>query len=256
MGDHRQWINIDEVINSYIDRSEQSIHKYFKLWHICWDGMTQMGLDVFYQIKSVKLPVNANLTVSLPPDYLNYSKVGILNSKGELVPLTYNNKLTTYADLLPDRLEKTQDDSLWTWYNYNNLIFYNYWDGQVFTNLYGIPSGAPFVGNFKIDNRNGVILLDEQFSWDYIMLEYIASPQQGGEYYIPIQFKEALMWFIAWQDIAMLPNSRRGTLGDKEQRKRNYFNERRLAIARWKPVTQEDAYQQSLENTRLVVKAG
>lgn len=255
MGDHRQWIKLDEPINSYIDRSEQGIHKFFKLWHIAWDGMMQMGLDIFYQIKSVKLPINANLTVNLPPDYLNYTKVGILNSKGEVIPLTYNEKLTTYADLLPDRLEKTQDNSLWTWYNYNNLIFYNYWDGQVFTNLYGIPSGAPFVGNFKIDNRNGVILLDEQFCFDYIVLEYIASPQEGGEYYIPVQFKEALMWYIAWQDLAFLPNSRRGTLGDKEQRRRNYFNERRLAIARYKPTHLEEAFQWNLENTRLVVKS-
>lgn len=255
MGDHRQWIKIDEVINSYLDRSEQSVHKFFKMWHICFDGMNQLGLDCFYSVKSVKLPINSNFTVNLPADYLEYCKVGILNSKGEVVPLSYNNKLTTYADLLPNRLEKTQDNSLWTWYNYNNLIFYNYWDGQIFTNLYGIPSGAPFVGNFKIDNANGVILLDEQFAFDYIVLEYISSPQQGGEYYIPIQFKEALMWFLAWHDISMLPNSRRGTLGDKEQRKKNYFNERRLAIARYKPIHLEEAYEWNLENQRLVVKA-
>jgi hypothetical protein len=254
MGNHQAWIKIDECINSYIDRSEQGIHKYFKLFHICFDGMNQMGLDSFYAVKSVKLPINANLTVNLPPDYLNYTKVGILNGRGEVVPLDYNNKLTTYADLLPDRLDKTQDGSLWQWYTYNNLIFYNYWDGFNFINLYGIPSGAPFVGSFKIDNKNNVILLDENFCWDYIILEYMASPQEGGEYYIPIQFKEAMIWFLAWQDIALLPNTRKGGLGDKEQRRKNYFNERRRAIAQYKPLHLEEAYEWNLKNQRLVVK--
>lgn len=159
MGDHRQWIKLEECINDYIDESEQSIHKYFKLWHLAYRAMTELGLDFFYQIKSLKLPVNANLTVNLPPDYLSYTKVGILNSNGEVVPLAYNNKLTLYADQLPDRIEKTQDNSLWTYYNYNNLVFYNYWDGYTFTNMYGVPSGAPFIGTFKIDNANGIILL-------------------------------------------------------------------------------------------------
>lgn len=256
MSQHRQWINIEDCINAYLDRSEQSIHKFSKCWHICFDGMTQMGLDIFFSVKSIKLPVNANKTVSIPADYQNYTKVGILNGRGEVVPLGYNNKLTTYADLSPNRLEKTQDHTLWQWYTFNNLIYYNYWDGFNFINLYGIPSGAPFVGSFKVDQRNGVILLNEDFSFDYIILEYISSPEEkGGQYFIPIQFKEAMIWFIAWQDIAMLPNSRRGTLGDKEQRKRNYFNERRKAIAQYKPLHLEEAYQWNLENQRLVVKA-
>lgn len=254
MGDHQNWIKIDECVNDYMDESEQSIHKFFKLWHLAFRAMTELGLDFFYQVKSLKLPVNANLTVNLPPDYLQYTKVGILNSKGEIVPLAYNNKLTTYADQLPDRLEKTQDNSLWSLYNYNNLIWYNYWDGQAFTNLYGVPSGAPFIGSFKIDTANSIILLDECYSWDYLMLEYTASPQEGGQYYIPIQFKEAIISYLRWKDIISIPSSRRGSLGDKAQRRHEYFNDRRLAIARWKPIQLEDAYNWSLEAQRLVVK--
>jgi hypothetical protein len=254
MGDHQSWIKLEECINDYIDESEQNIHKYFKLWHLAFRGMTELGLDFFYQVKSIKLPVNANLTVNLPPDYLQYTKVGILNSKGEIIPLSYNNKLTTYADQLPDRIEKTQDKSLWTWYDFNNLIWYNYWDGQNFTNLYGIPSGAPFVGNFKIDTANSIILLDECYTWDYLMLEYTSSPQEGGEYYIPIQFKEALISYLRWKDIISIPNSRRGNLGDKSQRRHEFFNDRRLAIARWKPISLEEAYEWSMQSQRMVVK--
>ena len=251
---HQGMIEIDSVINSYLNRSEQSNHKYFKLWHICFEGMEQMGLDFFYRIQSVKLPVNANLTVNLPDDYLNYSKVGILNFRGEIIPLTFNNKLTTYADLNPNRIEKTQDNTIVDLLLFNTPIWYNYWNGDSYTALYGLPSGAPFIGSFKIDHANGIILLGEHFGYEYIMLEYIASPKEGGKYYIPVQFKEALTWYLAWQDIAMMPNTRRGILGDKADRKRNFFNERRLANARYRPIYLEEAYEWNMEQQRLSVK--
>ena len=73
MGQNRQWILIDEAITAYMDEAELSNHKYFKLWHIAFRGLTELGLDAFYCVRSVKLPVNSNLTVTLPADYLNYS---------------------------------------------------------------------------------------------------------------------------------------------------------------------------------------
>lgn len=251
---HQQWILIDEIITLYLDRSEQSNHKFFKCWHIAFQGMQEMGMDFFNTVRSVKLPVNANLTVNLPPDYLQFTKVGVLNMKGEIIPLMYNNKLTTYADLSATRLTKTEDNTLFTFFFFNSPIFYNYWNGDIFENLYGIPSGAPFVGEFKIDNANGIIVLSKQYVYPYVMLEYIASPKEGQLYYIPVQFKSALMWYIAWQDVAMLKTTR-GDLGDKEYRRHNYFNERRLAAARYQPLDLQEAYEWGLRNQRFVVKA-
>lgn len=253
---HLQFINIDEVINAYIDRSEQSNHKYFKLWHIANDGMRQLGLDFFYQVKSVKLPVLANKTVPLPDDYLNYSKVGVLNDYGEVIPLYYNSKFTTYADQLPDRQAKTEDNSLADFDFWNMPIFYNYWTNGGITNLFGVPSGQPFVGEFKIDTAAGLILLNERFCFDYLILEYVASPnpEPGGTYMLPMQFKEALIWYLAWQDQAFLPPSRKNTLGDQMNRRHNFWNERRLAIARYRPFHLEEAYEWNLRSQRLTIK--
>lgn len=251
---HQSYITIDECITAYIDEAEQSIHKYYKLWQLAFRGLTELGLDFFYVVKSVKLPVLANLTVPLPPDYLNYSKIGVLNSNGEIVPLMYNSKLTTYSDLQPTRLQQTQDNTLFNYYFANSTIWYNYWNGDTFDNLYGIPSGGPFVGNFKIDNANGVILLNENFAYSYLMIEYISSPKEGQPYYLPIQFKEALIAYLRWKDIISIPSSRRGNLGDKRDRRHEYYNERRLAIARWRPIDLESNYEQNLRNQRLTVK--
>ena len=129
MSQNRQWILLDECINAYMDRAELSNHKYFKLWHIAFEGMQDMGLDAFYNVKAVKLPVNANLTVTLPADYLNYSKVGVLNQQGEIITLGVNNKLTVAFDLQPTRLEQTQDNTIPTQYNDNGVWWGNYWNG-------------------------------------------------------------------------------------------------------------------------------
>lgn len=249
------WITLDSVINDYLDESEQSIHKYAKCFNLAFRGMEQLGIDFFYQIKSLKLPVLPNKTVLLPPDYINYSKIGVLNSKGEVIPLKYNNKLTNYAELLSNRIEKTQDNTLYNFYLPTSPIFYNYWGSGSLGNLYGVPSGAPFVGNFKIDHSNGVILLDENFFYEYIIIEYVSSPKEGEEYYVPIVFREALIAYLAWTDIRSMPSSRRGNLGDKRDRRHEFYNERRLAQARYRPFYLDEAYQLSLEMTRMCVKA-
>lgn len=254
MSQHEQWVDLDTIINSYIDESEQSIHKFYKLWNLAFRIQTELGIDFFYQVKSVKLPVNPNFTVLLPNDYLNYSKIGVLNSIGEIIPLRYNDKLTYYAEFSPDRLQKTQDNTLLQWYQPGCPIWYNWWNGSTYTNIFGLPSGTPFVGNFKIDNNNGIILLDENFFYEYIMLEYIANPVEGQVYYIPIQFKEAMIAGLAWLDIRSIPSKTHVNNANLSMRRHEFYNQRRLAWARYNPFRLMEAYQWSQENQRLTVK--
>ena len=251
MSQHLSYVTLESIVQDYLTEGELPNHKYFKVWHLAYRGMEQLGLDAFYKIQTVKLPVNSNYTVVLPSDYVNWTKVGVLNDNGEIIPLYQNDKMTTFADLSSTRLEQTQDNTLWDW-DVNN--WNNYWNGQAFINIYGTPSGAPFVGSFKIDNENGVMLLDEKFKYDYVMLEYVASPQQGQEYYVPVQFREALIAWLWWKD-KRAANTNRGQVGLSRDAKNDFFNERRNAIARWKPTRQLERYQASQEQTRMAVKS-
>lgn len=255
MPDTQGWVSIDECINGYTDMSEQSTHKYFKLWQIAFNIMTLLGLDFFYQIRTQKLEVNPNFTASLPVDYIKYTKVGVLNDVGEIIPLRYNEKLTSYADLFSDRLEKTQDNTLFNFFLFNTPIWYNFWNGNMFTTLYGMPSGAPFVGSFKIDKTAGLILLDETFSYPYVMLEYVAAPQQGQQYYVPLQFKQAMISGIAWHDIMYIPVKTHVQNSNVAMRRKEFFNERRLAWARYRPLHLMEAYEWYLSSMRLTVKS-
>ena len=256
MSQARNYITIDSVINDYIDESEQSVHKYAKLYNIAVRGMEKLGLDFFYKIRSVKIPIDTtNYTAELPNDYISYTKIGVLNSVGEIIPLKFNNKMTYYADQQPDRLALTQDNTLATWYQSDLPLWFNYWDGYGFQNIYGLPSGSPFVGSFNIDDSNGVVLLNQYFNYSYLMIEYLSSGNPDEPFRIPIQFREALLSFLAWRDIASIPSTRKGNLGDKRDRKQEFYNQRRIANAQFKPLYLMQAYEQNLDTQRMTVKA-
>jgi len=252
MAQNLPYIDLDNVINDYLNESEQGISRYFKVFHLAFRGFEDLGLDAFYRIKTVKLPVNANLTVSLPADFIQWNKIGVLNDKGEIIPLWENDKLTNFAAFSPTRTTQTQDDTLGENAGLNG--WYNYWNGAAYTNIYGTPSGAPFVGSFKVDTANGLILLNEHFRYDYLMIEYISSPKEGEVYYIPLQFREALVAWLWWKDRRAF-NTYKGQVGISRDLRNDYYNERRKAIAKWKPLRVYDGYAASQEFTRLTVRS-
>lgn len=250
----QSYITLDSIITDYMNEAELSISKYAKIYHLAYRGMENLGLDFFYRIQTVKLPVNANMTVNLPPDYLQWTKVGILNATGGIIPLYYNPNLTTFADLWSNRLENINDtQSLALEWN-NGTTWCNWWNGSGYTNIYGVPSGEPFVGSFKIDTENNVLILNETFTRDYIMIEYVSSPNPDKDYYVPIQFRDAMIAWLWWKDGKAKPINGHAKLGAVRDAKHEFDNERRNAIARWKPFRIEEAYQASQEQSRLAIK--
>lgn len=257
MAAYQQWVPLEEPLTAYLSESEQSQHKYYKCWQLAFRAMRDLGIDSFYPIKSQKLPVNANKTVTLPNDYIKYTKIGVLNQNGEVATLKRNPNLTFYADQLPDRLEKNHDDTLLTTFLPDNAPFYywNYYDGDTWCNLYGIPSGSVEFGSFNISEAEGVVVLSNFFPYDYLIIEYLAVPSDNGKYFIPQEFYEAVIAFIRWKDTIDMPTNRRANVSEKAMRRHEYFNERRLARARYKPLYFQEARDWISACQRMVVKS-
>lgn len=255
MAQHEGWITLDSVIYDYINQAELSQNKYAKLFHLAFRCMEDLGLDFFYQVKSVKLPINANKTVSLPADFRSYTKLGVLNGVGELVSLKYNENLTSVADLLPTRIADTQSSNFVNYYSYSSPVFFNMWDGNSYTNFYGVSGVGLYGGGFKIDDVNNVIILDPNFGYTGLVLEYVANPDETKEYRIPSQFREAVVAWLAWKDTQYLSTVRRGAISNNQMRRHEYFEARRRGVAQYKPFYLDQAYIVHLESSRLVVKA-
>ena len=252
--DKQGWISLESCIYDYISEAELSQHKYFKLYHAAFRGMEDLGLDFFYQVKSVKLPINSNKTVTLPADYRQYTKLGILNGVGELVPLKYNQNLTTFSDLQPARVADTTSSNFVNYYSFSSPIFFNYWNGSSYDNLYGVNGNGLYGGGFKIDEANGVILLDSSFGYTGLVLEYVATPKEDEQYFVPSAFREAIVAWIAWVDIRNL-TYKRGMSQLIQMRRHEYFEARRLGIQKHRPFYLDQAYLAHLDSSKLVVKA-
>jgi hypothetical protein len=52
-----------------------------------------------------------------------------------------------------------------------------------------------------------------------------------------------------------MPSTRKGNLGDKRDRKQEFYNQRRIANAQFKPLYLMQAYELNLDNQRMTVKA-
>jgi len=251
----QSFISLDSIINDYLQESEQSIHKYAKCYHLGYRGMETLGLDFFYAVRTQKLPVLSNKTVPLPLDCIKYTKIGVLNGNGEIVPLKYNNDLTTFGALNPNRQAVSEDNIIFTnIYSPSSPTFFNYWYDGCFSNIYGVPSGGINVGSFKVDESQGVILLNEDYLFDYLMVEYVASPQPDTQHYVPVQFREAIISYLWWKDKKMI-NTKRGAVGIQRDLAHEFWNERRLANARYRPTYLAEEYQLQLEAQRITIKS-
>jgi hypothetical protein len=253
--DTAKWVCLSEVIYQYIDQARLSNADYRRLWTIGVRGVEEMGMDVYGTIKTLKLTVNANKTVTLPSDYIGFSKVGIFNQKGEVSTLRRNRNLSSYKINQTDRLTSNTDNSTGNTYRLQDLAFVNYFDGARYVNIFGTGSVLNAAGEFDVDEEQGIIYLDNEYGYDYVVLEYLSSPSDDDDYKIPVQIREAILSFIAWKDIEHLPLGRRASLGDKQLRRKEYYNQKRNANLRENPVMLWDANEVIRMGSKLVAKS-
>jgi hypothetical protein len=211
-------------------------------------------MDVFYTPKTEKLVVKPNKTVDLPADYLAYTKIGVLNADGEVATLKRNPNKTAYKIADADRTSNNTDDGIGDAYDSRFWSYVNYYSGAGYVNLFGNGSMLNDAGEFNIDEEQGFIYLDNDFAYDYIILEYLSDASNDTDFKIPIQIVEATIAFLAWKDIEFLASSRKVNMGEKQLRKSNYYNQKRLAKQRVNPIRLWEANSTIRAGQKLVVK--
>ena len=252
--DTAKWVPLSEIIYQYIDQARLSNADYRRLWTAGIRGVEELGMDVYSIPKTAKLPVNANKTVTLPSDYVGFSKVGVLNAKGEVATLRRNSALTAYKIQQADRLTSNTDNTTGNTYRLQDLAYVNYFDGARYVNIFGAGAVLNNAGDFDVAEEEGLIYLQNDYDFDYVILEYLSSPADDVDYKVPIQIREAVLAFIAWKDIEHLPLGRRASLGDKQLRRKEYYNQKRLANLRENPVMLWDANEIIRMGQKLVAK--
>lgn len=151
--------------------------------------------------KTVQLTVDEDNAVFLPPDYVDYMKIGACVN-GYIVNFDANDQICLKRDAPCDCDSITQALTTdWTNYAYNDwcyLPFYN--NGQFVSGLYGVGEGF-YHGGYKIDHELGKIQFDNYVRISKILLEYQSSGgiEQNGNAYIPEYAVDALRQYVHWQ---------------------------------------------------------
>lgn len=235
-----RWVTLDEVVKEYISQAEQTTAHYRRLWNLAFRGLEDMSINIFQQPKSVRLSVLPNKTVALPSDYIAYTKIGVFNEKGEVATLSRNDNMSGYNAEESTRTEDIVDVSA-DLSNIRDFVYLNYDNNGGLYNLQGIGSFLVGAGEFKTDETLGLILLEPSFSYDYIVLEYLASPREDTEYKVPIQLKEALIAWIGYADIEYKVMGRKFQETSKAMRWKQYVRQKKKALRAINPVRMWEA---------------
>lgn len=247
-------VKLSDCVNMYIDESRQSSKDFRRLWVLAFRGLTDIGLDVSWSPKTTLINVNANLTANVPIDFIDWVRVGVFNSFGEIATLRVNEELTTYKDNNPNRISDIQSqvgqDANYLQYPY----WWGGWDDNGYEHYFGAGSSLIQAGECKFDRNNNIIILDPYFAYTQIVLQYIASPIMDDDYAIDLKCQEALIAWLRWKDVQSLPSNRMVNISEKQLRQREYYAQKKLSRKRIKPFRMQISEQYSREAERLAIK--
>lgn len=260
------YIPLKKLIATYLLSADQSSHLFFRIYNLAVAGLEgEFGLDIMNSFSTELLDINPNKTVLIPDWCTKFSKCGVLNSRGELVTLKVNNQLSLYHSVYFSQTDRTQGlpllpsilggNEVITGQPYAyNTYYLNYFNGTSF-NLFGLPSGTPTIGTYKIDIKNNIIQLNSNFPFSQLIFEGQGSALNPDidDYEIPVDAAPAMDAWIRWRNMIDLP--RKYSQSERKMAQRDYTVEKRKAKVRLNPANIGNMQDAERESWTLTAKA-
>jgi hypothetical protein len=185
--------------------------RYYQLGTAC---LREQNMDLTGVPVVTELKLNANDTVNLPANYLNYTRIALCGKDGALHSLGRNDNLCldkTYDDCgnVPDRNSATMSGASQAttiagiWWS-SDYLDDNVRNGELMGRFFGIGGGNNANGYYRFDLNNGQILLGRlPKGTDKIVLEYLADiDSQDGDFTVHPFLVETVKNWIFWKLIA------------------------------------------------------
>jgi len=261
IADFRIGIDGDDHISNVSD---------IQLRNIALRGIRDLGFDMGRRIKSLKLAVNSNDTITLPDDFVSISKIGLVGEDGLVYVLNENKsinfsrrKLTTTTafsqssmDIPVNSVKDTEESKEATTSgvsienDYNQFVFENYLMEGGTGRLYGM-GGAHAAGEYRMNYDQNRIELSTNKSVTEVVMEYISDDARSGNPSVHVYAEEALRAYIYYKLI-----EKKSTIpaNEKARARAEYYNERRLAGIRMASFSKDEALKVIRKNYRLSPK--
>lgn len=246
--------------------------------NIALRGIREFGFDVSSRVRSLKRTVGSNNTVTLPDDYVDMVKLGVVGEDGVLHVLGQNKNinysqrikqdssgvdttgtsdssggpLNIFDNLILDREDSKTgtagNDSNTNDYDY--YVFQNYLYQGGLGRLYGV-GGGHLRGEYRINLDQNRIEIDTESGVSEVVIEYIADEARSTNPVIHVYVEEALRCFMYYKLC-----ERKSTVpaNEKMRARAEYYNERRKAKARLGNFTKDEALKTIRKNFKQAPK--
>tara|TARA_R110002051_G_scaffold111119_3_gene183747 strand:+ start:637 stop:1494 length:858 start_codon:yes stop_codon:yes gene_type:complete len=232
-------------------------------------GIREIGFDLGKKIKSIKRTVDTtNDTVTLPDDFVDLLKLGIVGADGIIHVLNQNKHINysrqiqqdTAADetvsdttdvgdsqggplnieaneILDREASKSSTTGATASDDQDFYLFQNYLYQGGLGGLYGVGGGHA-VGEYRLNLDQDRIELKMSGSFSEVVLEYVADEARSTDPEVHVYAEEALRCYIYYKVV-----ERKSSVpaNEKSRARAEYYNERRKANSRLSNFTKEEA---------------
>jgi len=206
-------------------------------------GIREMGFDILKRIKAANLAVSATNTVTLPADYVDLVTIGVVGEDGLVYVFGENknkNLLANNSGDLPDYI-----------LGYSDFIYRNFVNSTTDGRLYGY-GGGHYSGEYRINIEEDRIELTLGTGVAEIYIEYIADEALAANPSVHAYAEQAVRSYIYYKLVERKSNV---PAVEKARARQEYYNERRLANARLKSFSKEEALKTIRKNFKQSPKA-
>ncbi len=233
-------MTLDQVVREFLIEAQLPEHKYVQALQFGIACLRELNFDVT-GVPSIKiLTVNADDTVDLPKDYINYIRLGFKDSAGGFQELGRNNLIALNRNLDDCGARDLVESDIPRSASYVDYASTHYRNGQNTGAYYGLGGGNNINGLFRIDKEYNQIQLSGYRGGDTITLEYLSDPKKANGEFLVIPFAiETVKSFIQFKMALNHPRRK----SDAPYLKTLHNKERKKLRARIKSVSVQDILQ-------------
>ncbi len=238
---------LKNVVKEWVSENGKSLAQLARFYTIAVSGLREMNMDVNGIIKIVSLSINDNDTVDLPEDFMNYSKIGIVGADGRIHCLGRDNSINMNPAYNDCGVQVANPNTQNSDYPFGGLpyagSFYGL-GGDTNGGIFGLGGGNNNIGYYRLDRPGNRLLLANMnvLAGATIILEYTADLSANssvGDFEVHPYVIQTIKSWVSWNYVL---GDRNTSLGEKDMRKRKYYNDLRISKNRYGSSTIEEWY--------------
>ena len=276
-GDESQWGNyqyttLAQLVNNFMfeitdDSNVKNVNRNKVVYH-AKRVVQELYFDVASEVISLEFDLNPSFIIALPHDFVQYVAIGWVGDNGKKHPMS----IDTSSNLAQAYLQDSDYDFLYD--SEGDILQGSHLQdtesSNRFLNLEGIETGLNLNynagspnfnldrsklfknGSYLIDKERGIIQFSSSVEGRTIFIDYISDglfQRDDSEIRLHKEAEQAAYDYIYWM---LIKRNKNVFANEKEGARRDYFNSRRIAKRRIKPIRYEELRQTMKSQDKMI----